>query len=276
MAMPNRRTLAVAANFLVVVLTWLCAACVHAEPKACHRELTVAYYDAGPFYDPATGEGIDPDVIAEVSRRTGCTIVGRFLSRGLLLEAFKQGKLDIATSAVPSPERLRYGAHVPFLWGRNSLIVKAGQDVRDTPDAFLADPRLRLGIINRYVYGPGWDAWVAGLRAQQRVVVVGDMHQLERLLEAGRIDAYPTVLLSSSVYAGLYGRHPTLRRLGWFENSPVNGRGLLLSLSTLDDATRAAISRAIAGMREDGTIAAILSRHISDRKQVQALQKRPK
>ena len=109
------------------------------------------------------------------------------------------------------------------------------------------------------------------MRAQQRVVVAGDTHQLMRLLEVGRIDAYPSVPLSSAAHAGLYGPNPTLRRLAWFENSPATEAGLLLSLRTLDETTRATVARAIRDMKEDGTITAILARHIPDKKQVQAM-----
>jgi hypothetical protein len=38
-------------------------------------------------------------------------------------------------------------SHSPKTAIMNSLIVKAGQEVHDTPEAFLADPKLRLGIV---------------------------------------------------------------------------------------------------------------------------------
>lgn len=242
-----------------------------AESPACSRTLTVGYYDAGAFYDPSTDAGIDRDVMEEIGRRTGCKFSGKFLSRGLIFLAFEQGKLDVVTSAIPTPERLKFGAASPFFWVRNELITKKDHDVHDSPEAFLADSKLRLGVINRYLYGAGWDEWIDALRKQGRVEVVGDTHQLMRLLDAGRIDAFPAVPLGSGTYVRLYGDQPSLRRFAWFTNAPANPGGLLLSLKTLDEPTRAAIRQALQEMKNDGSLMAIFLKYVNDRKTAETM-----
>ncbi len=45
----------------------------HAETPAdygCDRPVTLAYYEFGPLYH--SGAGIDPDVVDELAKRTGC------------------------------------------------------------------------------------------------------------------------------------------------------------------------------------------------------------
>jgi polar amino acid transport system substrate-binding protein len=256
---------------LACLITCLAVPAAHAGGTVCRHDIAVAYYDAGPLYDPATGRGIDSDVMEEIGRRIGCGVAGRFLSRGLIMHAFEMGKLDVMTSAMPSPERLHYGVLIPFLTARNVLVTKIGRDVHDTPEAFAADPALRLGIINRYLYGAGWDEWIEDLRGRHRVVVVGDTHQLMRMLDAGRIDAFPAIPVGSAARAKLAGPHASLRRLRWFEGSAAAEAGLLLSRSTLDDSVREAIGHALHEMREDGTIAAIVARYVPDRKEAEAM-----
>jgi len=109
---------------------------------------------------------------------------------------------------------------------RNVLVTKIGQDVHAAPYAFAADPALRLGIVNRYLYGPGWEDWIEGLRRKKRAVVARDVPQLMRLLDAGRIDAFPAIPVGSAARARLYGPHANLRRLRCFENSDAAKGGL--------------------------------------------------
>jgi polar amino acid transport system substrate-binding protein len=263
--------MSIARMVLPAMLACLYACHAQAGGAVCQRDLAVAYFDAGPLYDPATGRGIDPEVMEEIGRRIGCWVAGRFLSRGLIMHAFEMGKLDVMTSAMPSPERLRYGVLIPFLTARNVLVTKIGRDVHDTPEAFAADPALRLGIINRYLYGPGWEEWGEDLRQKKRVVVAGDAHQLMRLLDAGRIDAFPAIPVGSAGRSKLYGPHASLRRLRWFENSVPAEAGLLLARATLDESVLAAIEHALHDMREDGTVAAIVARYVPDRKEAEAM-----
>ena len=257
--------------FFSLLVIGLLSAALAAQPTGCARPLRVAYYDAGAFYDPATGTGIDRDIIDEIAKRTGCRIDGGFLSRVLVLHAFEQGKLDLLTSTIPSPERLRYGEHVPFFWTHNELVTRVDHFVHDTPEAFLADKSLRLGVVNHYLHGAGWDEWIDALRAQGRVEAVGDTHALMQLLDAGRIDAFPAVPLGSKAYVNLYGVKPTLRRISWFADRPATTGGLLLSRSTLDASTRAAIAAALRDMRQDGTLAAIFFRYVHDKDAVEML-----
>ncbi|MBV8659319.1 MAG: transporter substrate-binding domain-containing protein [Burkholderiales bacterium] len=255
------------ALFAALVLT-----SVRAAPQVtCERPLNVAYYDSGLLYNAATGKGIDRDVVEEIGRRIGCKVKGRLLSRTLVLRWMETGHLDISTSAIQSPERAKFADFAPYYHTRNELIALSNRALPPTPDAFLADGTQRIGIIRRYLHGPGWDEWIEALRAQGRVVDASDSHELIQLLYAGRINAFPAVPHVSMTFIDISGRRTPVKRMRWFADQPGTEGTLLLSRITLDQTTRSAIAEAIHEMREDGTLATIFARYMPDKKDVEAM-----
>jgi ABC-type amino acid transport substrate-binding protein len=67
------------------------------------------------------------------------------------------------------------------------------------------------------------------------------------------------------------GRMRTCAACAALKTAMLQKAGLLLSRSSLDDAVRDAIGRALHDMREDGTLAAIVARYVPDRKEAESM-----
>ncbi len=248
-----------------VSCTLLCAAGAGmAEPRSGCQHLRVAFYEDGAlFYHAAGGgwTGIDKDVVDEVARRLGCTIDASVDSRVRIWAGFGGGSIDMSVSAIPLPEREKIGRFVPYMTGRNFVLLHKELSGRlHSMDSFLADPQYKIAVVKSYKHGHAYEVWLAKLREQGRVFETADHLAMMRLFKLGRVDAVmatPTTwypLVKQEQLAGTYSV------MDWAPRENMVS-GLVLSRQNVDAATVARFSQAIHAMREDGTLRRIFERH---------------
>lgn len=234
-----------------------------AANPACPRPIEVAYYDFGVLYQPDTASGVDPDLIHELARRTGCVFQERYLSRVLIWKLLETGELDMTLSGVPTPERERFAVFAPYLRSNNQLLSSTSLGVR-TPLQFLQNPTLRLGVVRGYRYGEGWDDWIESLRQQGRIEEAPEMGKLVELLLARRIAAFPAHPFVAMPMLKRDSRLQGYTQYAWFAQSkPVHG-GLVFSKQRLPPETIAYLSQTLEGMRREGLVRRIFARYMTD------------
>jgi polar amino acid transport system substrate-binding protein len=237
----------------------------HAAEAAalCPQPLKVALYDIGVFYRPDSGKGIDQDVVAELARRTQCRFHTEFNSRVRIWQMLRNASLDLSVSGIATEERRGFADFVPYYRARNELVVLASTPIPASPEAFLAEGKFKLGVVKSYVHGPGWEEWVAALRAQGRVVELADTAELFRALDHGRVQAIPAWRPLAVAMGFHYGmRHP-LVRLRWFADHPDVAYCLVLSKARLSPALRQHIAEQVEAMRRDGFLDSVYRRYMS-------------
>jgi polar amino acid transport system substrate-binding protein len=227
----------------------------------------VAFYETGLLYfknEAGDYVGIDRDVVEEVGRRTGCTLVRVMESRVRTWTGLAAGTLDMTVSGIETLERQRFASFIPYLLNnRNYLILRNDRaaTVR-TMDEFKAQKSLRLGVIKSFVHGATLDPWIEALRREGRVHEVPDLEVLARVFASGRVDAF----LSQPVVWG-----PLLKR------NQLDGTVQMLDIAPRDNAVLALVlsrqriaavdvdkmRNAIETMRTDGTLEAIYSRYVA-------------
>jgi len=249
----------------------LCAALLglsgagHAADSAGCGKLRVAFYEYGAlYYQTADGvwTGIDKDVVDEVARRLGCTIIPSNDSRVRIWSGLALGSIDASVSAVSTPEREKLGYLVPYIAEHNYVLLhKDAAPQAHSMDDLLADSTVRIGVIKSFKHGKVYDAWLDQLRAQGRVYEAPDYAALLRLFKLGRVQAI------MAVTSGWYplARQPQMasayRVMDWAPRDPAIG-GLILSRKHFDPAMAARFGQAIRAMREDGTLKRIFARHL--------------
>lgn len=216
------------------------------------------------YYRDAAGvhQGIDKDVVDELARRTGCRFEAVTESRVRIWALLEQGQLDMTVSAIPTPERERRFEMLPYAESRQLTVFHPGvPQVPATPAAFAAAPGLRLLVVRGFRFVPTLDAWVTRLRAEQRVVEAPDQASAIRALKAGRADA---LLLGSNSVTLTRRQDPAFARFptaSYAPDEPSVG-SLALSRERVAAADRQRLRDALAAMRQDGSLAAILHRHL--------------
>jgi polar amino acid transport system substrate-binding protein len=157
--------------------------------RYCSRPVRVALFEFGVMFRSASGDGIDAQLLDALQHRTGCSFVQVVLPRNRIWSELQNGSLDMATSAVPTPERKTYGYLLPYLQTRNVVLLKrTGGEQARTMAQFEAST-LRLGVVRGFRHEEAYDSLIARLSAQGRVVEAVDVADNLRLLERGVVDA---------------------------------------------------------------------------------------
>lgn len=243
--------------------TWLVAATAAAasDNPLCPEPLQIGYYEFGAHYQPATGAGLDVDVIDELLRRVGCKGQAHHLSRIQTWHRMAEGRLDITPSALETPERRVFADFLPYFQTRNQAVLRRG--TVSTATEFAADASLRFGVVRAFRHGAGWDEWIEALKAQGRVVEASDTRSLLTFLEHGRIDGFPALPSVMAVLLKEPGRAPPLWSLRpWFAKQPVNISHLALQRERVNPRLREQMAQALEQMRRDGTLERIFARHL--------------
>ncbi|WP_326536208.1 substrate-binding periplasmic protein [Pseudorhodoferax sp.] len=250
------------------LVPWLlyCLFGLAAAQSAC-GPYRVAFYDLGLLhYRDASGmaRGIDVDLIEALAERSGCRFETTLESRVRIWAQMAEGRLDITVSGIPTPEREQFAEFVPYFVTRNLLVVRRDLPPQArSPEGFLAQASLSVGVVKSFKHGAVYDAWLERLRAGGRVVTTGDFDTLVRLFQARRIDAFLTLPTSWMPKAGAAGGAAPVDLL---DSSPKEAlvHGLVLSRSRLPPEVRGRLRAAIDEMHRDGSLQRMLSRHVGE------------
>jgi polar amino acid transport system substrate-binding protein len=165
----------------------------------CDRPIHLAFYEFGSLYHQ--GVGIDPDVISELARRTGCKFEIQALPREQIWQQLQSGDLDMATSGVTTELRHRFAYFIPYMGLTNAIVAKA--DLASAIHSFddvVEHPEWRLGVVKGYSYGPYFDYRLRAIVNRSRVIAYPDEQAMYRALQNGDIQ----MLLSPSVSYPFY------------------------------------------------------------------------
>jgi len=226
----------------------------------------LAFYELGLlYYRDAQGQarGIDLDLVEALKARSGCRFQTVLESRVRIWAQLAGGQLDLSVSGIPTPEREQFAEFLPYFHTRNYLLMRRGlpPQARE-PAGFLAIPELRVGVVKSFKHGPLYDSWLAKLREQSgRVVEAADFDTVVRLFSAGRIDAFLALPTSWLLAARQQGLEAAVDMLDWAPQDRVI-HGLIISRQRVPEEDKRRLREAMASLRADGTVAAILRRHV--------------
>ncbi len=216
------------------------------------------------FDDRGIKRGLDVDLVEEVSRRTGCLIELRELSRVLQLRLLKSGQIAIGTAMAIDSVRARDHYVLPLMESRNEmLLARPALDHVQTPADLISVPGHVLGVVGGAVHGEPYDSLVESLRAQKRVVVAPDHGSNMQQLRQGRIQAliaHPFMHASSFIPAAELEQR--FRILKWGKREDALKGGWALSRARFSPQQAERWREMFATMRTDGTLLRLLTRYV--------------
>ncbi|WP_238474367.1 substrate-binding periplasmic protein [Pseudomonas cavernae] len=229
-----------------------------AQRYGCEQPIRLALYQNLVFY--REGQGIDPDMVVELQRRSGCRFDISLLPRSEIWARLQAGSLDMSTSGIATSERRRFAFFVPYLYLRNKLILPASLALQvESLDAFERLTGARLGVIRGYRHGPYLDNGVRVLRGEGRVLEFSDDTARFAALREGEVSA----LIGHDL--NLSGSLPAEQQLDYRVVDVVPGpavpHGLILARKHFSPAQAAAWLRLVEAMRLDGSLAGIMHAH---------------
>jgi polar amino acid transport system substrate-binding protein len=228
--------------------------------------LTVAWEAYGKYTNrDADGAlyGVDVDLMRELGRRINCAIAFREMPFKRVLVELPNGTIDISTSVNRTPEREAYARFsAPYYQQTVALFVKADSLGRYRLKS-LADAKaekFRIGVVGGYYYGEEFEALRRKPGFDAMVEEASDHAANLRKLMEGRIQG----VLSDGAeviqdearkagYGGLVAPYPI--------SLPKPGVHLMFSRKSVSADTVARIDEALAAMRDDGSLLAIMNRY---------------
>lgn len=207
--------------------------------------------------------GSEPDIVAAMAQRSGCTLVMATSSSARTWPALAAGEVDIGALSIVTPEREQLAEFVPMVRVRQFLLLHRSADADQVNDAagFLAQRSLRLGLVKRALPAGPSQQWIHSLREQGRISEAGDKPALMRAFDAKRLDAvtaYPLELAGKD--ADWWRQH---RLVDGFPG-PSYEVGWALSRQRVNAADRARLQAAALSLHRDGSIRRVLRAHLGD------------
>lgn len=246
----------------VLPLLWAHASARAATVPCGDRPIRVEFFEYGLYY--MQGQGIDKDLVDALRQRSGCRIDAVVEARARTWNDLRTGRLDMATSALETPERDESAWFEPYLWIKNMTVLprNVAQSVKSPAD-FVAQKTLTMGVVRGFAHGETQDRWIDRLRAENRVVEFVDVDQLFRNLVAHRVDA---AIADALVYRKLLppAELDQMTIEDWAPEDSPDHVCIVLSKARFNPAAAEQWRGLIREMVRDGTVAGILRRYLPE------------
>jgi len=248
---------------------------VLAQSRYCAAPLRVALFEYGVLYRSDTGDGVDARLVDELSKRTGCTVEYVVLPRVRIWMELERGSLDMATAAIPTPERKRYGYLLPYFRTRNMALTRDEPGATWRTMAEFEQSPAKMGMVRSFRHEPAIDAMIERLRGQGRVVESVDAQDNLRLLREGVVDL---VFVQPVVYRSYLSdaQLAHVRILDWVPKDQESVGALILSRKSFAPQQARHWDAALAGLISDGTMARIYGAFLPPAQAKEALYRGPR
>ena len=225
------------------------------------RPIRFAHYEFGLAYSSGYG-GIDDDLQKELMRRSHCAFEVTVQPRARTWADLKSGHIDMAGSGIRTADRDAFAWFFPYIVEDNVIVLgpRVPRSMRSFK-AFLADPQLTLGGVRSFRYSPAYDAFVDQLILTRRHSEAADPGALFRMFEVQRFDAFITNSLLYMYYVRVKGL-PDPQRIERWDPAGATPSGLVLSKKAFTEAQAQQWAALIKAMLADGSIEAIVVKHM--------------
>ena len=176
---------------LVATLLPLQPIAARAEASQCSREIRVAGRQVGRFlWTTPTGELVGPlrDFLTLIGRRAGCVFRYDDVSAARADALVGEGEIDILPGA-RTPGRDADGRFVPLLNDRLTLISRIDAHLRIGSAEALMASGVSIDVVRGYDFGPAYQALLAAMGRNGRVIEDVSLETIARRMAAGRSDA---------------------------------------------------------------------------------------
>ncbi len=225
----------------------------------CDRPITLAYYEFGPLFHD--GVGIDPDVVDELARRTGCRFETTVKPRAQIWQELQGGVLDMTTSGLRTDARNQFSYFIPYLGLKNVVIVARACGRRDQSfDDVVGNAKLKIGVVKGYIHGSYFDFRLKA--AGERIVALPDQNAIYDALRTGAVQA---IISPAFNYEYFFAKPEERAAFAMIDVSPAPSvsQNMVFSRRRFSDAEINAWTRVFEQMRLDGTVERICRRQVS-------------
>ena len=253
---------------LTTLLLWLSLQAATAAPLCPPKPVKLDFLELGIYYKSergvAAGNGIDRDLVDELSRRSGCAFDARVQPRARTLIELKAGRTDMATATLNTPERENYLWLFPYV--RSHHIILLGQAAPASVTS-LADfqnaSSLKFGVIRGFMHSAFYDPLILAWSKEGRVkVYVDEAHLIDGLLrgEVAAVTSYHGVF---QFYLDGKLNTDTVRVVDWDKDNLQAVGHLGLSKVNFSQAEALEWGMLLKAIQQDGTLLKIFRKYVN-------------
>lgn len=230
----------------------------------CSGSVRVALFEFGTLYRASTNDGIDTQLLDEIQKRTGCEFKRVVLPRNRIWAELQNGSLDLATGAIPTPERKAYGFLLPYLKSRNLVLIRKGLESPINTLNDLESSKLRIGVVRGFRHETTYDELIARLTDTGRIIKAADVQEDLRLLDEGIVD----VIFSQPMVFRQYLSQDYLDRKvafrDWAPKDEISIGALILSRKSFTPEQARKWDALVVKLQGDGSLLKIYKNFLSD------------
>jgi polar amino acid transport system substrate-binding protein len=231
------------------------------------KPISLAFFDFGLFYfnENGQGKGISPDVVNELSKRTGCEITSFVLPRARTWNDLTTGHLDMTVDGIVNEKRKSFGWFIPYNKIKNYALIKSksGKNIRSAND-FTGQRELVFGVVRSFNHGEELERWLDQMRLEKRVEESANIEILFNKLMLGRVDAIFAPPVVYRKFLNELNMENDVMIQDWAPSDKGIVASLVLAKNRFSEADAKDWERLIMEMRGDGTFKKIFSRYLSE------------
>ena len=255
---PYKRAMKRMVAFLVLALLLARGVLAAGVGDYCSKPVRVAMFEFGILYRGATGEGVDSRLLDVLTQRSGCVFERVLMPRARIWYELQAGTLDMATAAIPTPERKAFAYLMPYLTTRNVVLVRKAAGAAPDSMAAFETGSLRVGMVRGFKHEPVYDNWLGRLAAQGRVTEVADVAELFKYLERGMVDAVVSQPIVFREYLDAERLRRELVQRDWAPQEQFSVGGLAFSRKSFTPEQAARWDALLVGILKDQTMLKIM------------------
>lgn len=258
-------------NVFLSVCQCLLMGHVFAAPTCPAEPIKLALFEFGVFHKELRGTnagvGIDDDIVAELSRRSGCKFDVSLQARARTWIELKLGRWDMTVSGIRTEERDEFFWFIPYVQLRHSVLLGSGapSSIQSLAD-FQLSKTLKFGVVRGFKHNLFYDARILKWQQSGRVEEYVDEPSLLDGLKRGEVAAmlsYPAVFRS---YLQPEDFSPKLIRSTDWNPGDGNIKGcLVLSKKNFSKEAFFEWGKLIKEMKDDGTLLRIFRKYLNEK-----------
>lgn len=209
--------------------------------------------------------GIYPEIFRGLSSRETCQFRFYPVPRARLEVMFENGQADVLFPAIRTARREDHGIFVPLIYTRATLIsIQSERPAIRNEQELLEHKNLRVIVVRGFDYGESYQAILAELNKQGRLILESDPVSVARVMKSGGAEL---TIMAPYIFAGAVQGDARVEDLSdklRFESLPElpwEDSGIYLSKKTLSNEDRNALQEMMERAAHSGAVWKSFSRY---------------
>lgn len=241
-----------------------------AAPKCPSQPIKLDLLELGIFFKSergkAAGNGIDRDLVDELSKRSGCAFDAKVQPRARTWIEIKAGRIDMMTATLSTPEREEFLWLFPYVRAHHIILLgPSAPSTLHTLAQFQKASSLKFGVIRGFAHSAFYDPLIAAWMQEDRVRVYPDeAHLINALIqgEVAAVTSYPGVF---QFYINAKVNPNSVRMVDWDKGNLQVLGNFGISKARFSEAEAHEWGMLIKAIQLDGTLLKIYRKYVGAR-----------